>query len=127
MNLATSCWECNRGKSGSPLAEVMTGEDPHDRALMLLERGRQLREYNAVLKQIRHEKEQDLEYLVAYWSEVAGGYTTKRDESYLLNQLDIFPAETIRQAMYIAAVNQKTSGFRYVSAVLNNLRNEAMS
>ena len=48
INLATSCFECNRGKGARNLSEIITGEDPHDKAIELAERERQLREYNEI-------------------------------------------------------------------------------
>jgi len=49
MNRTTSCWHCNRGKADIPLTEVLTGEDPHDKAIFIAEQERQLAEYNAVI------------------------------------------------------------------------------
>ena len=48
MNLVTSCFDCNRGKSDQNLSQIITGEDPHDKAVEILERERQLQEYNVV-------------------------------------------------------------------------------
>ena len=48
MNLVTSCFDCNRGKGARNLSEIITGEDPHDKAIELAERERQIQEYNKI-------------------------------------------------------------------------------
>lgn len=123
INLRTSCWDCNSGKSDKPLSEIVTGEDPHDRAIALLERERQLREYNAILEHIRVRKEREGMELVNYWCDS----TSKKrvsgpDWSWLLNELDRSPAETIRKAMTIAIGQWKVQDWRYVAAILRNWR-----
>lgn len=125
INLRTSCWECNRGKGGVPLAEVVTGEDPHDRAILLIERERQLREYNHVLAEIRLRKEAEAEDLLNYWSQETGkDAVTKMDWGWLLAELDKSPAETIRHAMTIAIGQWKIRDWRYVGAIVRNWREE---
>ena len=64
MNLVTSCFDCNRGKSDKNLSEIITGEDPHDKAVELLERERQLREYNHVLDKIEKRVTMDLDSIL---------------------------------------------------------------
>lgn len=121
INLVTSCWECNSGKSAVPLDCVMDGEDPHERALMLLERERQLREYNEVLRGIRERKEDEGQLLVNYWCEATGRESVPRNEwTWLCRELDSVPAETIRRAMEVAVSRDATKGMRYVAACLRN-------
>jgi len=123
INLTTSCWECNSGKAGVPLETITTAEDPNDRAILLLERERQLREYNAVLKEIRLRKETQGQELVNYWCENTGtDYLPQRDWTWLLRQLDYVPAEVIRQAMLVAINRGAIKGVRYVAACLRNWR-----
>lgn len=116
LNLITSCWGCNRGKGGIPLDHVVIGEDPYDRSVALLERERQLREYNAVLEEINTRVDQDLERLRELWPRNIYG----REETGLRNALERHPRETIAEAMRRAVRNHKTSGFAYVHACLNN-------
>lgn len=125
INLATSCWDCNRGKAGVSLERVIDGEDPHDRAVMLLERERQLREYNQVLADIRARREAEAGELEAYWCSYTGeSGLLKREWPWLLYELERVPAETIRKAMGVALARGKTRDLRYVSAVLSNWKNE---
>ncbi len=63
MNLTTSCFECNSGKSDKNLSEIITGEDPHDKAIEMLERERQLKEYDQVMAAVSDRIEQDVEWL----------------------------------------------------------------
>lgn len=124
INLATSCWDCNHGKAGVSLSEVITGEDPHDRAVMLLERERQLREYNEVLAQIRKRKDADAAELVAFWEAETRWGIYGPDLYWLAAELDRTPAEKIRMAMQIAIRNRKTRDLKYVVAILRNWREE---
>lgn len=126
VNLRTSCWACNSGKAGVPLDRVVTGEDPHDRAVVLLEKERQLREYNEVLATIRVRKEAELQDLVDFWLEETGRtYLRDPDRYWLMSELDRSPAETIRSAMLVALQRGATRDLRYVAAVCRNWRQDA--
>lgn len=125
INLTTACWDCNRGKGGVSLEQVVTGEDPHDRAVMLLERERQLREYNHVLAESRERCEREAEELIRFWCDASGyGGVYPSERHWLIYELDRVPAERIRQAMEVALARRKTEDFRYVSAVLGNWKKE---
>lgn len=121
INLRTSCWECNSGKSDKPLNEIVTGEDPHDRAVLLLERERQLKEYNEVLAAVRCRIDADLEELETYWESEARPLS-ESDRRWLLAILQDFPKEIIRIAMATAIRNEKVRNLSYVNAVLKNQR-----
>jgi DnaD/phage-associated family protein len=116
VNLATSCWACNSGKSCIPLGQVLTGEDPHDRAVLLLEQERQLREYNAVLAIVNARVEREFHELVESWPTSIGD----KDRAWLRTMLLLRPAEIIRRAMSMAIAANKTSSLAYVNACLRN-------
>ena len=120
INLATSCWDCNRGKTGEPLSVVMDGEDPYERAIMLLERERQLREYNAVLAQINERIEADVDSLVDWWHESSHRWLRGADLTSLEHALEKHPVEVVHKAMQAAIRAGKTTGLGYVHACLNN-------
>ena len=121
LNLVTSCWECNSGKAGIPLDAAISAEDPTDRSIMLLERERQLQEYNEVLAFTRKRKERDAQELVNYWCEQAGiDYVPQREWTWLCRTLDFVPAEVLRQAMLVAVNRGATKGLRYVMACIRN-------
>jgi hypothetical protein len=125
MNLTTSCWECNRGKSGEPLGKVMTGEDPHDAALLMLEKERQLREYNYALAEVMEREDADFHELKAYWlSHVRWTDLPPRDNGWLLSELRRTPAVLIRRAMQTAIMNNKKYDLSYAVAVLKNLKSQ---
>ena len=119
MNLAASCWDCNSGKSNIPLAEVMTGEDPHDRAILLLERERQLREYNEVLAVVRERVRDDCDTVKQYWRDHAGRSIYGADETGIENTLTRFPLTVVLNAMDRAVRARKTASLAYVHYVLN--------
>ncbi len=121
MNLITSCWACNRGKSDKPLAECLAAEDPHERAVLLLERERQLREYNAVLTIVRTRVVADFKSLKRYWQKHAGVCgLTPADATWLEHALEQYPKATIQRVMDAAIRGRKTLGFAWVNAVLKS-------
>lgn len=131
MNLITSCWECNRGKSDVPLAEAMTGSDPHDKALEILERERQLQEYNHVLAAARERREEESWQLVRYWQFEKGERDEKnltsigtQDYRWLFSALEWCPKEVIVGFMDIALQRNMTKNLRYVAACCRNWRYE---
>jgi len=133
INLVTSCWECNRGKSDVPLAQTMTGEDPHDKAVEILERERQVEEYNAVLARDRERREQDAWDLVFHWQSEQGmkadrnNLTAARNDfSWLLNSLKSCPREQIRHFMDYAISRDMTADMRYLKVCVRNWREERL-
>lgn len=131
VNLATSCWDCNRGKAGMPLHDVMTGEDPHDRAILMLEQERQLRELNTVLEMERARRESETWELVAYWNTEQGIKDPDKIESigrqdyyWLMHTLKWCPKEVIREFMDVALRRGLWRNLKYVGACVRNWRAE---
>ena len=126
INLAACCWECNRGKSGVPLSETLTGEDPHDRAVVILERERQLREYNAVLFESRERREADAWDLIRYFEndDKIDSYN-RRELAWLMTTLEWLPTETVRNYLDAAVRAGATKDLRYVKACVRSLRVKA--
>jgi hypothetical protein len=125
MNLVTSCWECNSGKSDKPLNEVVTGEDPHDKAILLFERERQLREYNAVLAQARERRVFDAWVLWRYWqNDPEANRMPTRDLSWLINTLEYCPTEIVRGFMDKAIARGYTYDLRWVKACVRNWKQD---
>lgn len=122
MNLVTACWDCNRGKAGVPLAEVMTGSDPHDKAILVLERERQLREYNAVMAAVAARVESDVDTVVQRIEELRGrDITTVADMNWLRSVLeDRYSVFSILKAIDVAYEYRKLSDLRYVAGILKN-------
>lgn len=126
INLTTACWNCNRGKAGVSLAATMTGEDPHDRAILLLEQERQLCEYNEVLAEINGRVDTELKALCAFWMDKRFGRKLNGpDIASLRNALLKYPVELIFRAMQIAIDNCRVSSLAYVHGCLNNWRRDA--
>ncbi len=125
MNLAVSCWDCNRGKAGVPLSETVSGEDPHDRAVLLLEKERQLREYNKVLARFAARRKKDAQGLLNWWCEQTGVTGVPKNQfTWLKNELNRTPKESVRAAMEIAISRSMTRDWRYVIVVLRNWRDD---
>lgn len=131
INLTTSCWDCNRGKAGVPLAQVITGEDPHDRAVLLLEKERQLEEYNFIVAAERERREAETWELVRHWKTELG-YTkdedlltiSRIDYHWLFHTLTWCPKEKVREFMDYALYRNMTKNFKYVAACARNWRYE---
>jgi len=136
INLVTSCWECNSGKSSVPLTQILTGEDPHDKAIALLETRRQLEEYNTILKWERDERERLAWELVRYWLDEQGLLTEaqrkhdadlsigRQDFNWLRAALKWCPEWQIREYMDIAIGRNFTKNMRYVAGCCRNWRYE---
>ena len=136
VNLITSCWACNSGKAAVPLDVVITAEDPHERAIDLLERERQLAEYNAVLARQTQRRDEESWDLVFYWlgeqgkltpAQEAGDETVsfnRRELAWLKNALVWCPREKIREFMDYAIAKDMTKSLRYVMACARNWRYE---
>ena len=131
INLAVSCWECNRGKSGLRLSDVMTGEDPHDKAILMLERERQLDEYNTVLEGIRERRENVVWELHTYFGcgpkcDPAKGRheMPKGDFGWFMKALEWCPPEQIKSFMDQAHVRE--ADLRYVKVCVRNWREDRL-
>lgn len=131
MNLVTSCWDCNRGKAGIPLSTIMTGEDPHDRAIELLERQRQLDEYNRILADDRICREVNTWDLWRYWQTERGltdeddlKSMPRTDFGWLMSALVYCPSEQILNFMDLAIGKGMVQSLRYVGACVRNWRYE---
>lgn len=126
INIRTSCWECNSGKSDKPLNEIVTGEDPHDRAILMMERERQLREYNAVLAGIANRIDCDIHDIEKHYLSYMSGarYLRMADVNWLRKALTMHPAESIKSAIDIAYARHKLGGLQYVAGILRNSRQQ---
>lgn len=123
LNLVTACWECNRGKAGNPLASVITGEDPTERAVLMLERERQLREYDVVLGGLLDRRHALAEELQAFWCDESGAQYIRRNQFvWLCRILEHVPAAWVKDAMMSAISADATDDLRYVMAVIRNRR-----
>jgi hypothetical protein len=133
MNLQTACWDCNHGKSDVPLESVVTAEDPHDKAILILERERQLAEYNRVVAEERDRRESECWELWQYWVEETGNATLKRDSMaktdfhWLMGVLRYCPKEVVRGFMDAAIAKWATKNLKYVGACVRNWRYEHMA
>lgn len=123
LNLTTACWECNRGKAGNPLENVIIGEDPTERAVLMLERERQLREYDAVLAGLLERRIDLAQDLLNFWCEESLVESVPRRQfQWLVNVLEHVPATVIKESMLSAIVAGATKDWRYVMAIVRNKR-----
>ena len=127
LNLVTSCWACNRGKSYVPLNDLLVAEDPTERAILISERDRQLREYDAVLRAERERREDTGQELVNLYCALSGyDFMQRADWAWLVKELQRTPSEVIREKIEAAArstVNRQ-SWMRYVKACVRRWREE---
>jgi hypothetical protein len=120
MNLATSCYECNSGKNAVPLGQVMTGDDPHDRAVEILEKERQLREYEEVRRAQEERKLRDWKYITDRFQ------FSDDDAPYIRRALDQFSVFDVAEALSIAI--DRTGGrwnfIKYFCGIIRRWREE---
>jgi len=132
LNLITSCWDCNRGKGGVPLANVMTSEDPHDKAIEMMERRRQLDEYNAILEIENTKREEEMWEVACFWNDIrciapdANGFHTalKKDLSWIKNTLKWCPKQKIKEFMELSIGRGMKRDMRYVVVCCRTWREE---
>jgi hypothetical protein len=127
INLVTACWSCNRGKAYVPPNEIIAGEDPHDRAILIAERERQLREYDAVLRADRERREELGQELVDYYCALSGyEFMLRPDYEWIVNELQRTPAEVIREKLQAASRSSahKRDWMRYTRACVRRWREE---
>ncbi len=120
MNLATSCWDCNRGKSDKPLTELITGENPLERIAYIQEQEKQLAAYNKILAKQRKRQNEDLQSLVNRWCEVTYKREVRYDDlSFLKYCVRVCPVEQVLIFMDIAE-QKGIRRLQYVSGCLKN-------
>ena len=124
-NLATSCFMCNRGKGRVLLDDNAPVEDIHERTILLLERERQLREYNEVRRSIRTREDNDVTDLLVFWYELVpeiGSNNPQPPQTPSLRRfLRELSVEDIKDAMEIA-VNKVGvwKAAKYTYGILHN-------
>lgn len=129
-NLTTSCFDCNRGKGKELLETYKEGTDPNEQAILLLERERQLKEYNEVLKQVRKRKDKDLSFIRNYWDSKCPVFSSFA-ENVVRKALDHLPKEQILEAIDICMLSHRkqddktwaVSWRSYLSGILRNMTN----
>lgn len=130
-NLTTSCFDCNRGKGKNLLENYKEGTDPTEQAVLLLERERQLREYNEVVKTVRERKKKDYEEILDYWDDTAGVNCYWIPRGSIRRALDYIPKEKILEAVDVCSAGCQTwkdksfgESFRsYFIGILKNITN----
>lgn len=108
-NLITSCFDCNRGKGKNLLEEYKEGTDPTEQAVLLLERERQLKEYNQVLKKVRKRKNEDYSIILEHWEDNFGE-RPYCPASLIMRTLDFLPREKILEAIDVCYRGYKKHG-----------------
>lgn len=135
QNLITSCFECNRGKGGTPLEKVFIRKDLKEDLYILAERELQLKEYNRLLSKKRRRETSDLRKIDEKIQELTEGKVTglnqygQRSMKYFLS---IFPIERIIEAWEIAYSRlERKKGkvyfedlFRYTCGIMHNWRKD---
>jgi len=127
INLATSCWACNHGKAYVPLNELLVGEDPTERAVLIAERERQLREYNEVLKTDRQRREDQAQDLVNEFCRLTGyEFMLNEDWLWVVEELKRTPYELILDKLHAAARSSAPKRFwmRYAKTCVRRWREE---
>lgn len=123
INLTTSCFACNSGKSDKNLSELITGEDPHDKAIELLERERQLAEYYKVRDDVEKRIIQECHRLIEIHL-FHGSW-----QSPIISMLRKYDFYTVSEALEITCErkNRSREFVPYTWGILRNLEKDALS
>lgn len=106
QNLITSCFECNRGKAGTPLTFVKTRADLQEDLLNLAEKELQLREYRKVQRKITQRENKDIARIDHAYQEWWGSdqELSQYGKESFRAFLKIFSADKIIEAVNQAAM-----------------------
>jgi len=105
-NLATACWECNRGKGAVPLEHIPGAIDITSRTELIKERGRQLRAFNEARRDENELLDAAFGEVWNYWFEL--WHTDHLEpwympwESALRRYVKVLPVEEIKESMRLA-------------------------
>lgn len=125
QNYITSCFECNRGKSNTPLNITKTRSDLKKQMYELAEKELQLQEYYAVREQVEKRIEGDLIEIGNYFfddDQYVFGANWKRSVKYFLT---IFTKDKIKEAIDICwrkfpYTNKDNDRFLYMCGIIRN-------
>ena len=105
-NLATSCFDCNRGKSAGLLDDRAPVPNVAEQTELMREREAQLREYHAVKQAERERKDRDFAECWNYWFKLWDVETMRRWETpfegYLRKAIGVLGVDEVKEAMDIA-------------------------
>jgi hypothetical protein len=119
-NLITSCFDCNRGKGGTPLSVTPGSVD--EQLAQKMEVVAQLTAMNEMLRK-SHEAAQDhVEYVANHWSQAFDWEMSAQSLSSVRNFLKKLPIDRVLEAVDIAAAKLATSSstskqFKYFCGV----------
>jgi len=132
QNLITSCFECNRGKAGTPLEQVFVRKDLKEDLCLLAEKELQLKEYNKLLARKRKREKRDINKVNIKVQELSNGTKVLGDPGIRSIRffLSIFPVEKILEAFELAynRLSDKSDHpdignvFKYTCGILHNWR-----
>lgn len=134
QNLVTSCFECNRGKAGTPLEQAFTRKDLKDDLYALAEKELQLKAYNRILSQQAKRRDKDLSIIERKYMEIVGetdkifSDSANRSVRYFLS---LFPLQKLLDALDIMAGKYDTgtlkrnATFSYFCGIVHRWRKEA--
>ena len=128
-NLTTACFDCNRGKGKELLENFKEGTDPTEQAILLLERERQLKEYNVVLKEVRQRKNRDMVVISKYWDKKLNTNICWYPSGLIRRALDFISREQALEAIDICQSGYQKWGDKswgesirsYFSGILRNM------
>lgn len=133
QNYITSCFECNRGKAGSPLDKIKTRPELKAEMYLLAEKELQLKEYYNLREEIDKRIQSEMEFLGNQFfesSQYVFAPKLARSIKYFLN---IFTKYEISEAIDIAIAkfpssfpssNDGWDRFRYLCGILHRKKRE---
>jgi len=129
QNLITSCFECNRGKAGTPLTVIKTRADLADDLVKLAEKELQLREYKKLQNQIRRREDRDITQIEeSFQSWCKRRVLTQYGQESFRRFLKIFPVDKVIEAINASAIkvgsNDPEQMIDYTFGILHHWRRD---
>jgi DNA replication protein DnaD len=122
INLTTSCFDCNRGKSNIKLDTVTTRPDIGNIKAELAEQLEEMKQYYAVKNELQGEQEKHFNKVLDYWYENVSSYMSNKQQASIRVFLNDFDFEEIINAIDIARCKVRgwSMIFRYMCGILHN-------
>lgn len=123
-NLLTACADCNLGKASRVIGDTPLRAKKN--AVELQERFDQLKAFYALQKKMQSLKNDALDEVEEYWSEVwEGSSFSPSGRSSIKNFLKEFSVEEMQEAIDISTrMKSDSAGFKYMCGILHTWRKE---
>lgn len=101
-NLITSCFDCNRGKSATPLEQLPSSVELRMR--IQEERQKQLQHYNTFVRKIDKQRERDVAEVMTIFEKSSFAMNSEHDKLQIRRFVEKLPIDEVKDAMRLAVI-----------------------